>query len=288
MESQSNHPYISKVEPGIGIALSAAVLLAGASAQLVRNRPDYAEAFAPGWLPLAASALAVAGIVIVLNHSVHLPRLRRALIWGSLLLMAWAANGLPIDLLRVAGLIPLSVDWPGLATRALALAAAIVLARMALLDSSAPSSTRRSWYGYAAFFLALPYPVVRTVWALGGTLGLAWPGAAGQGFAPWLASIPWLLAGALSLLLASKPTRIPRRLLLAGGWSATAIVAMIGPAACWSLVTNSMGGESGLEGIATWVPCLFYGSWFLWAIAAGAATRSYQVRTTARPMPSQA
>ncbi len=33
------------------------------------------------------------------------------------------------------------------------------------------------------------------------------------------------------------------------------------------------------EGISFWVPCLFYGSWFLWAIVAAFATRSYQLRT---------
>ncbi len=137
------------------------------------------------------------------------------------------------------GLIPLGVDWPGLATRTLALAAAVVLARLALARPAAPASTRAAtWYGYAAFVLALPYPVLRTCWALGGTLGLSWPGAAGQGFAPLLLAIPWLLAAALSLLLVSTRRWMPRRLLLVAGWSATAIVAMIGPAACWSLVTQ--------------------------------------------------
>jgi hypothetical protein len=165
----------------------------------------------------------------------------------------------------------------------LALAAAIVLAHLALARPAAPASTRASaWYGYAAFVLALPYPVLRTWWALGGTLGLMWPGAAGHGFTPWLACIPWLLAAVLSLLLVPtwRSLRVPRRLLLAAGWSATAVVAMIGPAACWSLVTKlAVGGDLGLEGIAAWVPCLFYGSWLLWAIAAGAATRSYQLHS---------
>ena len=145
-----------------------------------------------------------------------------------------------------------------------------------------------SWYGYAAFGLALPYPVLRTWWALGGTPGLMWPGAAGQGFAPWLMSIPWLLAAALSLLLVSTWRLMPRRLLVIAGWSATAVVAMIGPAACWSLVPTLLGGnDTGLVGIAFWVPCLFYGSWLLWAIAAGAATRSYQLRGAALQMSSQ-
>ena len=33
--------------------------------------------------------------------------------------------------------------------------------------------------------------------------------------------------------------------------------------------------------MAGWVFALVYGSWFLWAIAAGAATRAYQLRTAA-------
>jgi len=73
---------------------------------------------------------------------------------------------------------------------------------------------------------------------------------------------------------------MPRRMLLAAGWSATAKVAMIGPAAFWSMITKLVeGGDIGIKGMATWVPCLFYTSWFLWAIAAGAATRSYQLRS---------
>jgi hypothetical protein len=95
-----------------------------------------------------------------------------------------------------------------------------------------------------------------------------------------LIAIPWLLAAALSLFLVSTPLWMPRRLLLVAGWTATAIVAMIGPAACWSLVTQLVaGGNRGPEDMAIWVPCLFYSSWFLWAIAAGAATRSYQLRS---------
>jgi hypothetical protein len=88
-----------------------------------------------------------------------------------------------------------------------------------------------------------------------------------------------LLAGILSLQLVSRVHWIPSRLLLIAGWSATAIVAMIGPLACWSLTTKLVTGiDLGLNGIASWVSCLFYSSWFLWSIAAGAATRSYQLR----------
>jgi hypothetical protein len=206
--------------------------------------------------------------------------------------MVWAANGLPFDLLAAAGLmghrtasgaiVLSSVYWPGLATRAVALAAAVVLARRALARPAADAPIHpATWYGYAAFALALPYPVLRTYWAAGGTLGLTSPGAAGQGWEPLLLAIPWVLAAALSLLLVSPRSWIPRRLLLAAGWSATAIVAMIGPAAFWSFVSAIAGGsDTASGGIEFWVFGLFYGSWFLFAIAAGAATRSYQVASS--------
>jgi len=281
MESQSSHTQGSKAELWIVLTLCAVLLAAEALEQRVRNWPTYAETFAPDWLPLAAAGLTAVGIMRF-NGRPKWVRVQWALRWGGLLLMVWVSNGLPLDLLRmIPGLLPPGIDWPGMVTRTLALAAAGVLAYFSLARPADPTSiSAATWYGYVAFVLALPYPVLRTWWALGGTLGLMWPSAAGHGFTPWLASIPWLLAAALSLLLISTRRWMPRRLLLVAGWSATAIVAMIAPAACWSLVTKLvLGGDLGLKGIATWVPCLFYGSWLLWAIAAGAATRSYQLRS---------
>lgn len=97
-----------------------------------------------------------------------------------------------------------------------------------------------------------------------------------------LLAIPWVLAAALSLLLVPTRCRVPRRLLLAAGWSATAIVGMIGLAACSALINPPAGGRNPEIGIATWVFGLFYVSWLLWALAAGAATLSYQLRSAAR------
>jgi hypothetical protein len=136
------------------------------------------------------------------------------------------------------------------------------------------------WLGYVAFALALPYPVLRLHWALGGTLGLTSPGGAGAGWEPLLIAIPWALAAVLSLFLASPPPWMPRGLLLAAGWCATAVVAMIGPAAFWGFVSAlASGGDMATGEIEFWVFGLFYGSWFLWAIAGGAATRAYQLRS---------
>ena len=233
MKSQIGRSTGSRIGPWLGPALCAVVLLGWAWEQLVPN-PDGPQAFAPDWLPLPAAAVAAAGIMPLVGSPRWL-RAQRTLCWTGLLLMVWAANGLPFDLLTAAGLIGhrtasgaiimSSVYWPGLATRSLALAAVVVLARLALARPPASAPTRpANWYGFAAFLLALPYPVLRVHWALGGMLGLASPGAAGEGWEPLLIAIPWALAAVLSLLLVSPPYWIPRRLILAAGWSATAIV----------------------------------------------------------------
>lgn len=67
MESQSSRTLGSRAEPWIALALFAAVPAAWALAQLVRNRPAYTEAFAPGWLPLVAAMLA--RLVLVLRQA---------------------------------------------------------------------------------------------------------------------------------------------------------------------------------------------------------------------------
>lgn len=281
MNSANNSKPIYSIGQKVAITLSFTVLAVWLAGQLVSNRPGYAGGFAPPWMAVAATGLAICGI-LRFKGSARWNRIQPALLWGGLFLMIWTANGIPFDLLRISGLIPMSIDWPGLATRTMALAAVIAIARLALAAPTNHAADQRvKWYGYAAFILALPYPVLRTFWAFGATPGLDRPGAGGVGFIPWLACIPWLLAAVLSLLLVSKRQWLPRRLTLVAGWTATTIVAMIGPAACWSLIQNRSNLENPPDpiGIASWVFVLFYISWFLWAIAAAAATRSYQLRT---------
>ena len=270
----------NRAELWISVSLCLLVVLASLVAQLVRNRPDYAQSFSPDWLPFAAAGVAITGIALT-SFRILVPRLVVALVWVGFLLMIWLANGLPLDLLRLTPLMPPGVDWPGMVTRSLALATAVSLARRALACAGGIGRYGRvPWYGYAAFAFALPYPILRTVWVLGGSLGLEWRGAAGEGFATWLACTPWLLAAALSLLLITKPRWIPRRLLLAAGYGAAAVVATFGPAAFWSVITALATGRSlNLNGIESWVPCLFYGSWFLWSISAAATTRSFQLNS---------
>ena len=289
MVGQRSRSVRASAETWIGLGLCAAVVLGWALGRRVPD-PDGGQALGPVWLPLVAAGIAAAGI-LPLGRSAWRLRVQPALCWIGVLLLLWAANGLPFDLLTMAGLIGhrtasgdvvmSTVYWPGLVPRAAALAAAVMLARAALArPAPAEPAHPAPWYGYAAFVLALPYPLMRVHWAMGGTLGISAPGRAGEGWEPLLIAVPWVLAAGLSLLLVSPPTGIPRRLLLTAGWAATVIVAMIGPAALWALISAiASGGDTGSEDIALWVFALFYGSWFLWAIAAAAATRSYQLRT---------
>ncbi|MCX6550506.1 MAG: hypothetical protein NTY02_05785, partial [Acidobacteria bacterium] len=276
MESQSRPSPGSSVEPWIALALCVAVALGRTVEHRLSAMAADALAPAQAWLPLAAAAFAAAGIV-PLNGWPQWLRIQRVSRWIALLLVVWAAKGLPFDLLTMTGtmgrrtasgaIVIATVDWPRFAVRTLALAAAVVLAHLALARPAAPSSTRpATWYGYAAFALALPYPVLRAVWALGGTPGLSRPDAGGHGYAPLVLAIPWVAAAILSLLLVPTWRWLPRRLLLLAGWTATAIVGMIGPATVWALVSTlaapAASAPSGAEapGIATWVFALFYGS----------------------------
>jgi len=280
IESDRSHSSDNKAKHWIALALCAAVLIAGILKQLILDQPEYAKSFAPVWISIVAAVFAAAGI-IQFNNRVQWLRVQRALLWCGILLMVWTANGLPFDMLRLTPLMPQGIDWPGMATRTLALVAVVMLARLAMaLPVERAASRPAIWYGYAAFVLALPYPVLRTCWAFGGMIGLTKVGAAGSGFAPLIIAIPWVLAAVLSLFLVSTPQWMPRRLLLSAGWTATVIVAMIGPAAFWMIITSFInGGAEGPRGMAAWVPFLFYGSWFLFAITVGAATRSYQLRS---------
>lgn len=241
----------------------------------------------PVWLPFIACIIVLAGITGLIIAS-QFKRLFQLLNITGLFLMVWLANGILFDFLKMAGLIgdPVTreiahVDWPGAILRMLAFANVISLARIVLTDNEATKTTfSAGWYGYAAFALALPYPVFRIIWAFGGTPGLLRAGGGGEGLAPLVPAIPWIMAAILSLMLVTPRPQISRKLLLTAGWAATAIVASIGPAAFWTILSGLIRGDLPPQGdIKTWIFCLFYGSWFFWAIAAFAATRSYQLRS---------
>lgn len=271
------------LETWAALALSGAVLLAALVQRLAPGRPAYAEVFAPDWIALPAALLAGLAATATLRGDQASSTARRVIAWSGCVLMMWASGGLLLDLLRVIGLIPFGVDVPGMVTRTVALAATLALAHLTVFrpphGSPVPVPT---WFGWAAFALVLPYPLLKTWWALGGTFGLTGAGVAGElggSFLLWLPSIPFLLAAVLSVMLVPMWRRIPRWMLLTSGWMATVITANVGLSACWALLVATVNGSPGPEGMADWVTPLFYGSWLLFAVAIGAATRSYQLRS---------
>ncbi len=163
MVSEQKHTKSNNPKHWFALALCASVLITGVLKQLIIDRPDYADSFAPVWISLAAAVFSAAGIIQFNSHS-QWHRIQRALLWCGILLMIWTANGLPFDLLRLTPLMPPGIDLPGMATRSLALAAVIVLARHALaIPANAGPIRSNKWCGFAAFLLALPYPVLRNM-----------------------------------------------------------------------------------------------------------------------------
>ena len=74
--------------------------------QVLPDGPDYARILGPRVAPAGRGQLRRGGTDAPEGPSLWL-KLRRAVRWIGFGLMVWAANGLPIDLLRAAGLIPL-------------------------------------------------------------------------------------------------------------------------------------------------------------------------------------
>ena len=199
-----------------------------------------------------------------------------------------------IDLLRVAslvvpGLMPPGVDWLGLATRALA------LRRRRRPRASSPGAPVRPRIHPRRHLVRLRRARARA--ALPGpqdVVGAGWdlrPQVAGRGrlgrlVRPLAARRPVAAGGhpvsppGDDAALAAAPAVAGRRLVRQRRGRHVRAPGL----RCVRQRAPSGDVDSG--GMATWVFGLVYGSWLLWAIAAGAATRSYQLRSAVLPMSS--
>ncbi|RZQ62310.1 hypothetical protein [Amycolatopsis suaedae] len=252
----------------------------------------------------AAVAAGVLGMVAVAASARGAGWAARVLAWGCCGVLLAVGGVVIFDVvMTVAHVADLTgpealrpVDWPGAVTRLLCLTSAALLVSANRRDVSAPCvhlprqpPRWRNVFGYLAFALSLPYPVLKTTWALGGRLGLTRSDFV-QGFdAGWLPVVPALVGSVGALVLVQRWGRIvpswvpvlgdrqvPRWPVLAGGWLATAVLCSIGPAAVYKGLQYLGQPESGLE---SWVPLTFYASWLLWGVALGGATLTYQQRT---------
>ncbi|WP_190818550.1 hypothetical protein [Saccharopolyspora pogona] len=262
----------------------------------------------PGWTTPLAAATGVLGAALLMS-SLRARRMLVAINGAAVLLLFLAAGGILFDLLRVFGLMGFPPDWPMFITRSFALMSAILLVRASVLRAreitgacelcGGPAAPPPRWLGYLGGLFALPYPVIKTNWALGGTIGLDYPDPARDGFTSGWLVVPAALIGiVLSLALVHRWGRIwprwvpglagrptPRGLLLFGGWFGTALLFTMGPAGAATVVSDLVSGtpSSTIAGMHYWPGALFYVSWMCWALVFGPSVYLYQRATRRKP-----
>ncbi|NRQ40495.1 hypothetical protein HII36_53065 [Nonomuraea sp. NN258] len=266
-------------ESGSGLR-RAAVLACGftfVAALAVSGLPAhaYTTGFAPHWVTVAAAA---GGALYAIRPA------PRVLGWVAALLLLWSASGIVLDGFRaffaITG-IPAGefarVDWPGLVKRAFALAATALVGALVLRDLRLPDGRR---LGYLAFALGFVYPTAKLYWSYGGTL--LRPDGYAQGF-PYAEVILCVIGAAGSLALAQEwGRRLPRGLVLLGGWTGAAMLTTMGSMSVFGTLSQLAGLTDGPvplhDAAAVVMVGAVYGSWLLFGLCVGGATLAYQRR----------
>ncbi|SHG87853.1 hypothetical protein [Streptoalloteichus hindustanus] len=280
-------------------ALCAAAFGAALAEPHLPGGRDYADDFAPDWSPTVGAALAVPALVLARTAGRRAPR-SLVLTTGSAgcALLLWSAGGLVFDLLRAVALlagvliIPSEVDWPGMLTRGLALAAtsttAVALrgyqrsAAEGCRGCGRPAHRTRPWFGLLALVAALPHTLTKVYWSLGGTAGAT--GEREADFANgWGAVVSGVLAMVLALALTqARPRVLPRWTLLTAGWAAAAVLVAPNLPAVTGLLRDVL-GEAPPRVRHAIAPEVFpVVSFLVWGVALGLATQDFQRRTRTR------
>ncbi|WTX00762.1 hypothetical protein OG216_45800 (plasmid) [Streptomycetaceae bacterium NBC_01309] len=294
----------------VGAALAAVV---ASAAQLVLPAPvRYVELV--WWLPPAVTLLGLAAAVLLASpRRLALVSRRRVITAGVLVavLLAVVSGGLAVDVIRLLGSVfdvegfGGGVDWPGLVARATGLLAVVTLAvavfRYARVSGpgcdtcgrpvDGPQPEPKVWVGYLAAAFALPYPLLKTAWALGATIGLNRHSDLLEFGVSWLPVIPALIGVVLALALVHRwgrvfpqwvphraGQRVPRWLPLTGGWFGTGLLlntGVPGMIAYFSALGEPPDPDAD-DTIQDWVALPLYGGFLTWGLALGAATWSYQ------------
>ncbi|MDP9869492.1 MULTISPECIES: hypothetical protein [Streptosporangium] len=234
----------------------------------------YTTGFAPHWVTVLAAVLGA--IFVVRPHPAGLL---------PAVLLLWSAGGVVLDGFRaffaVTG-IPAGdfarVDWPGMALRGLSLTGCTLLGALLLPRLRVPGG---AWLGYSAFAIGFVYPMAKLYWSLGGTL--LRPVGYAEGF-PYGELIMLLIGAVGSLALVQRWGRwLPRRLVLAGGWTGAAMLTTMGAMSVFGTLSQMLGLTQGpvplSDHAAVVTVGLVYGSWLLFGLAVGGATLSYQRAT---------
>jgi hypothetical protein len=306
MTTITRHPPLVRAPQRAATALSALTLLA-ATVRLVLP-PGSAPSLLglPAWCAVAAAALGLAASLAVRA----LPA--RAAVAASLAataaLLVVAADGLAFDVVGLlmsaitavsgtAGPVAMAMDWPGFATRALALGSAALIGTGALRSlrqvrgqrSGSPAVARWAsaarWAAYPAAVLALGYGALKAAWGLGSDIGLADPELFGEVsfWSPGLGDTAVLAAigVALALWLARGRARgLTRWPPIAGALLGAAMLIPVGLLGSYGLFTGAVAAFDGE--LEPWVGLGIY-PWFLaWGLTLAVAAWSFWYRTRER------
>ena len=310
-----------RARPGPAGLVIAIVLVTATSAAalLVPDRPAYSAIFPPAWLGLVGAA--AAATVVVLHRRAR--RAAEAAAWVAAVLLLGASGGVVLDAMRgffaVTG-IPAGdfaiVDAPGFVARLTALVAAVVAFRCArglrripsaptvdgdrtadagdLVPSSGTSTAASSARAAATrrvllvtgLALCVPYPLLKTVWWLGGEQS-----GFDVGF-PAMEIVAFTIAALGLIVLTTRAgARLPRRLVAVGGWIGASVLLSMGALMLFGVLAQGLGLSAatvdlGSGGRAVMVFAV-YSTWFALGAIVAAATVVYEEARDAGAVPSR-
>jgi hypothetical protein len=295
----------STVHPGrlARLALPAIAVAAVCGAVLIlvseagNGSLDYATGVLPPFAPWLAALLTVAVVGVGLSERLLLTLTGLLLMVGLAAATALSVGLLPFDLLRIVGLIPLPLSLPGLGLRLLLLTGATAALIPALTIRRAHqarcASCRRPlpgridqvprWPVAVALLFSLPYPVLRTIWALGGTFGTTGePLELDPALAWGVTAVGWLLVTFVLVLLVGRGSQWLRALFgLAGVVAGVALTVNGGLAAllAFSLMASSptQPAPPGVD-LPPSTFLIVYGSWFIAGMGVVAGSWRYWAR----------
>ena len=263
----------------VGLTASVAAMVVLAT-RADREVLDYSVGLVPALVPWLAAVLAVAIAVVGLSDG----RARSAgasLVVGLVVVLtAWSVVMLPFDALRIVGLVPLPLSGWGLGLRLALVVAAATSVSPALQVQRAHRERCRAcgralpgrfdrlprWPVVLGTIAALVYPLLRTIWAMGGTFGLSGEPIAMDPALAWGVVVVGVMLVAFAVfLLLDKGPGWARALFGLGGLMPGAALTTIGALAAFGastmLLREGPWSTQGDEGIRTWIFVLVYGSW---------------------------
>ncbi|HEY6058040.1 MAG TPA: hypothetical protein VIV06_08405 [Candidatus Limnocylindrales bacterium] len=255
---------------------------------------DYGVGVVPAVVPWLAACLSVAVAAAGLSERGASSAAGSLLMGVLVVVTAWSVAMLPFDALRIVGLVPLPLSGWGLGLRLLLLVAgagAVVPVQRARRAHQARCPACRRvlpgrldavprWPAVVAVVFALPYPVLRIVWALGGTFGtIGKPLDLDPALAWGVAVVGLALVAFTVVLLVGRGPLWARALFGLGGIVAGLALTVNGGLA--ASVAVSMIATEGLESspagsdLTAWTFLLVYGSWFVAGLGVMAASWRY-------------